>query len=73
LPIFFQSHYYQPGFTLAAAGLMKFNSLHRKEIVVIPRGVDWFLDDVTKFMPQKNSVLLRYSPILNVVLNHPIF
>uniref|UniRef100_A0A183BLZ5 Pyr_redox_2 domain-containing protein n=1 Tax=Globodera pallida TaxID=36090 RepID=A0A183BLZ5_GLOPA len=42
-----KDHYYQPGLTLAAAGLMSFEQLHRDESSVLPHGVNWFQNSTT--------------------------
>uniref|UniRef100_A0A183CBY2 Sulfide:quinone oxidoreductase, mitochondrial n=1 Tax=Globodera pallida TaxID=36090 RepID=A0A183CBY2_GLOPA len=48
----------QPGLTLAAAGLMNFEQLHRDESSVLPHGVNWFQNSVQRLLPESNELLL---------------
>ncbi|KAL3123195.1 hypothetical protein niasHT_010365 [Heterodera trifolii] len=52
-------HYYQPGLTLAAAGLMGFEQLHRDECSVLPHGVKWFQKPVHHLHPDSNELFLE--------------
>uniref|UniRef100_A0A915NJJ8 Sulfide:quinone oxidoreductase, mitochondrial n=1 Tax=Meloidogyne floridensis TaxID=298350 RepID=A0A915NJJ8_9BILA len=52
-------HFYQPGLTLLAAGLMKPSQLIRNEYKLIPEGVDWVKNAVRSFSPAENRLTLN--------------
>lgn len=49
-------HYYQPLWTLVGGGVFPREKSCKKESEVIPNGVHWIKDSVTKFHPEDNSV-----------------
>jgi sulfide:quinone oxidoreductase len=50
------THYYQPAWTLVGAGTFKFNNTKKEERKLIPQGVEWIRDHVTRFDPERNTV-----------------
>ncbi|XP_028162566.1 sulfide:quinone oxidoreductase, mitochondrial-like [Ostrinia furnacalis] len=46
-----QIHYYQPQFTLVAAGISKFKESHRPQKSVLPKDVRWIQDRAVEFDP----------------------
>ena len=50
---------YQPGWTLAAAGVEKAEAYRRPEKNFIPKGVDWIQNNVASFDPDNNAVQLE--------------
>lgn len=58
-------HCYQPGLTLAAAGLMRFEKLFKDQINLIPRNVDWYKDHVTKFHPERSEITLSDGRVMS--------
>jgi len=53
-----KEHYYQPGFTLVAGGIMQLESLIREEKDVLPSRVKWIQSSVDEFNPSKNQLKL---------------
>ena len=54
-----QMHYYQPGFTMVAAGLKDFDrTIRRSTKEVIPERCHWIQDKVMAFEPEQNKLLL---------------
>ncbi len=51
------THYYQPGWTLVGGGLMKAERTARPMEKVIPEGVQWIRERVTRLEPDQNKVL----------------
>jgi hypothetical protein len=56
----FQVHYYQPGFTLAGAGIVPLKSLQRDEKTLLHPDAIWINDEVKEFTPGSNSVKIRF-------------
>lgn len=55
-----ESHHYQPGYTLVAAGVYSIEYVTSpKEIDYIPDGTKWVKDVVTEFEPESNSVTTK--------------
>ena len=54
----FQSHFYQPMFTLVGAGHKPYSKTHRSQFGLIPEGVDLVEDRVTEFDPEKGHVII---------------
>lgn len=54
-----RSHFYQPGLTLVAAGMMKPSQLIRNEYKLIPERVDWVRNAVRSFSPADNRLTLK--------------
>ena len=52
-------HHYQPGWTLVAGGQFRFENTTRDEKSLIPKGVVWIQDAVTKLDPDHNAVLTQ--------------
>lgn len=50
------NHYYQPAWTLVAAGVFDIKKTVRKEADLIPRGAELIKDSVTTFNPENNSL-----------------
>ncbi len=59
-----ETHYYQPAFTLVGAGTYAMGKTIRKEASVIPAGVDWIKDRVTKVSPASNEVITAKNGII---------
>ncbi|KAH7693886.1 Protein SQRD-1 b, partial [Aphelenchoides avenae] len=53
-----KTHTYQPGLTLAAAGLMEFDKLFREEGSLMPKRSCWIPQSIAKFDPRRDSVTL---------------
>lgn len=53
-----QKHYYQPAWTLAAAGVYDINDTERDQASVMPKGVTWIQQHATAFFPEENQVVL---------------
>ncbi|RMD79604.1 MAG: NAD(P)/FAD-dependent oxidoreductase [Gammaproteobacteria bacterium] len=51
------THYYQPGWTLVGAGLMRPERTARPMEKVIPEGVQWIRERVTRLEPDQNRVV----------------
>jgi sulfide:quinone oxidoreductase len=51
-----EKHYYQPAFTLVGAGTFSLQKTIRSEASVIPSGVKWIKESVSKFTPENNEV-----------------
>ncbi len=49
-------HYYQPGFTMLAAGEFSANSIHRPQASLIPDGVRWICESVASVEPERNRL-----------------
>ena len=49
-------HYYQPGFTLIAAGVYSPEEVYRKQADCIPSGVKWLKDSAVAIDPDKRTV-----------------
>lgn len=52
-------HYYQPLWTLVGGGLATLGETKRAMVSVLPDGVDWVQDDVTKLAPDENRIETR--------------
>lgn len=50
-------HWYQPGFTLVAAGLKSADYVRMPNATVMPAGVDWVKERVAEFDPEGNKVV----------------
>lgn len=50
------THYYQPLWTLAGAGITSFASSHKQQKNLIPSGVEWIADLVVKIEPTNQQV-----------------
>lgn len=53
--------YYQPGFTLIAAGVYEADEVYKSQESCIPKGVKWIKDSVVAVDPQKNSITTTKS------------
>lgn len=51
-----EKHYYQPAWTLVAAGIFDAKATERDQASVIPDKATWIKDSVTTFNPEQNSV-----------------
>jgi sulfide:quinone oxidoreductase len=51
-----QLHYYQPGFTMIAAGVFSPESVVRPQMDIIPSRVKWLKDRVVSIDPDRNSL-----------------
>lgn len=49
-------HYYQPGFTMLAAGEFSADSIHRPQASLIPDGVRWIRESVISVEPERNRL-----------------
>lgn len=55
-----QIHYYQPGFTMVAAGLKEFDrTIWRRTEELIPEKCKWIQDKVVAFEPEQNKLILK--------------
>lgn len=54
-----ENHYYQPIWTLVGAGVYPKEVSQRKEIDLIPKGVDWLKEEVSEFKPDVNRVITK--------------
>jgi sulfide:quinone oxidoreductase len=52
-------HYYQPAFTLVAAGTYNYKTTIRDTADLIPKGVNWIKDYVEEIYPDQNEVVIR--------------
>ena len=52
-----KEHYYQPGFTLVAAGLKPASYTVSNTADYIPPGVQWVAEAISEFDPEGNSVI----------------
>lgn len=52
-------HYYQPGWTLVAAGVFKQKQTVRPMAGLIPKGAEWIKSAVAQFLPEQQQVLLE--------------
>ena len=59
-----QVHYYQPMWTLVAAGVASAESTARPMASLIPSGVEWIQDAVVRLEPQENTVELKSGETL---------
>lgn len=50
------THYYQPAWTLVAAGTFDFKKTAKPMMKVIPKGATWIRDMVVRLNPEQNSV-----------------
>lgn len=57
--LLFQTHYYQPLWTLVGGGAKQLAASARPMGSVIPKGVDWIKSRVTALDPDKNCVWLE--------------
>lgn len=55
----FQTHYYQPLWTLVGAGAKQLSASARPTERVMPEGVEWIKSRVTALDPDKNCVRLE--------------
>ncbi|MCB9321184.1 MAG: NAD(P)/FAD-dependent oxidoreductase [Lewinellaceae bacterium] len=53
------THYYQPAWTLVAAGTFNYAKTARPMSSVIPKGVDWIKEKVADIQPDQNQVILE--------------
>ncbi len=51
-------HYYQPAWTLVAAGVYNIKDTERSEASVMPKGVNWIKEKAATFEPENNTVHL---------------
>ncbi|NBT58894.1 pyridine nucleotide-disulfide oxidoreductase, partial [bacterium] len=51
-----ENHYYQPLWTLSGAGLIPKQESERAQRNVLPKGVHWVKESVTKLLPKSNEV-----------------
>ncbi len=55
------THYYQPAWTLVGAGTYNFEKTAKPMADVIPKGVHWIKDYVTRINPESNTVTTNSS------------
>ena len=60
-----KEHYYQPGFTLIAAGLKPANYSVSTTEEYIPPGVQWIPESITQFDPEANRVVTDKGQVAN--------
>jgi sulfide:quinone oxidoreductase len=60
-----QFHYYQPGWTLVGADLLKLSYTVRPMKNVIPQGTEWIEDEVIEFLPEESKVKLRSGKVVD--------
>ncbi len=58
-------HYYQPAFTLVGAGTYSMEKTKREEASLIPAGVDWIKDIVTKVHPDDNKIYTEINGMIS--------
>ena len=51
-----ETHYYQPALTLVGAGVSKLDGIHRPQVQLIPKGVEWEQKTVSGFYPEHNKI-----------------
>jgi sulfide:quinone oxidoreductase len=56
-----EKHYYQPAYTLVAAGTYDFEKTIRNTADFIPEGCDWVKDYVTSIQPEENKLHTQNS------------
>jgi sulfide:quinone oxidoreductase len=54
-----EKHYYQPAWTLVAAGIFDIMNTVRNEKDFIPKNTTWIKDAVEKFFPEENKVVCK--------------
>jgi sulfide:quinone oxidoreductase len=54
-----ETHYYQPAWTLVAAGTYNYNNTAKPMAKLIPKGVTWIKDYVASFQADNNQVLTK--------------
>ena len=52
-----RDHYFQPGFTLVAAGLWRPEAVIERTATYVPAGVDWIQEAVAAFEPEENRLV----------------
>ncbi len=57
-------HYYQPGWTLVGAGVFSAQSTERAMAELMPQGVKWIQDAVSRFDPEHNALVLEDGRVL---------
>lgn len=60
-----EQHFYQPGFTLIAAGVYAPDSVWKPQKACIPSGVTWIKDSVLSVDPDKKTVKTKVSGVLD--------
>lgn len=60
-----EQHFYQPGFTLIAAGIYAPDSVWKPQKACIPSGVTWIKDSVLSVDPDKKTVKTKVSGVLD--------
>ena len=56
-----EKHYYQPLWTLVGAGVFPLEASCREESTLIPAGVEWLKDRVTKICPAENKIMTDHN------------
>lgn len=56
-------HYYQPAWTLVAAGVFDINKTKKPQKDFIPKGVNWIKEAVINIEPDSNSVIVKSNTI----------
>lgn len=65
MPVYLQTHYYQPMFTLVGAGIKKLKDTHRPMASVLPQDAEWIKDSVQQIEPQGNYVMTQNGIRIN--------
>lgn len=60
-----EKHYYQPAWTLVAAGTFNFKDTERDNADLIPKGVKWIRQYVQEVMPDENQVKLANGEVVS--------
>ena len=58
-------HYYQPAYTLVAAGVFDINKTKKFQKDYIPQNTTWIKDTVTEFKPDTNSIVCGNGDEIN--------
>jgi len=59
-----EKHYYQPAWTLVAAGTFNYKDTERDEATLIPEGAVWIKDFAEDINPENNSVTTRSGDVI---------
>lgn len=60
-----EEHWYQPAWTLVGAGTYDFEKTIRPESTMIPEGVSWIKDSVTRFQPNENRLTTQSGKVIS--------
>jgi sulfide:quinone oxidoreductase len=59
-----KTHFYQPALTLVGGGCYRFEKTHRPMQDIIPKGVEWIAQAVTRMDPKNNQITLDNDAVL---------